>query len=307
MATWLIPCFLSLADILVPSFARHSAFIAAAAALLGVTGNAPACVLCDYFGPGCCAPGDGPPAEPTPIGADDTPTFDLRGGQWPQPAGDGSPVTLTYSYWNLLDGNLLDPDGVPVPADYIKTVIEEALGLWASVAPLHFVEVEDQGGRARRAAYPDGQFGQIRFAHDRINGPDPPGGPPTTKALAFFPSAGSNLRGDVFFDNSDPWAVNGTESKPDILGAAIHEIGHTLGLGHDSNPDSNMYWIFNRFNGPGTGELHFSDIAGVQAIYGEGVGSVTALSGVPEPCTLLMLATATAMAMSRRVRQPDKR
>ena len=75
---------------------------------------------------------------------------------------------MTYSYNNFLDGGLKDPDGVPVPADYLRLVTEEAFGLWASVAPLHFVEVPDVGTPVYRSsttayrALPEDSFGQVR-------------------------------------------------------------------------------------------------------------------------------------------------
>jgi hypothetical protein len=100
--------------------------------------------------------------------------------------------------------------------------------------------------------------------------------------MARFPGSGGNIASDIFFDNSDPWQEVGTLPQPDILGAAIHEIGHTLGLGHTDDSTANMYWIFRRFSGLGTGQLFPDDIAGIQAIYGAGVGSVTSLP-VPEP------------------------
>ena len=56
--------------------------------------------------------------------------FLLQGGQQPQPGGDGTPVEITYSYNNFLDGGLKDENGVTVPASYIRTVVEEAFGLW---------------------------------------------------------------------------------------------------------------------------------------------------------------------------------
>jgi Matrixin len=237
-----------------------------------------------------------PPRPP----ADATAQFTLGGGQWPQPGGLGTPVTLTYSYQNMFDGGLKMPDGQPLPNSVIRSSIEEALQLWASAAPLHFVEVPDQGG-VTFGDYPNGQFGQIRFRHVYINGPDIPGQSPIAKAQAYFPFTGGNLAGDVEFDNSDPWQEIGTLPMPDVLGAAIHEVGHTLGLHHTDVVGANMYWIFHRFAGPGTGELFPDDIAGIRAIYGAGVGSVTPLA-VPEPATwVIFIATILAWQTASRV------
>jgi hypothetical protein len=226
--------------------------------------------------------------------------FALQGHQWPQPGGKGSPVTLTYSYQNMFDGGLRMPGGQPLPNSLIRRSIEDALGLWASVAPLHFIEVPDDGTPIDNG-YPNGQYGQIRFRHVYINGPDIPGQQPIAKAQAYYPYPGANISGDVEFDHSDPWQEVGTLPVPDILGAATHEIGHTLGLAHSVNPQANMYWIFTRRAGPGTGALHADDIAGVHAIYGSGVGSVTPLL-VPEPggLALVVFALWCSFAPGRR-------
>jgi hypothetical protein len=233
--------------------------------------------------------------------------YSVQGGKWPQPGGLGSPVTVTYSYNNLLDGGLKQPDGQPLPASLIRASVEEAFRLWASVAPLHFVEVPDQGPEPPTGGgYYDGQFGQIRFNHIYINGPDLPGQQPIAKAQAYFPSVGGNLGGDVFFDHSDRWQESGTLSTPDVLGATIHELGHSLGLAHSALPQANMYWIFTRYQGPGTGAaLHADDIAGIQHIYGVGVGSVTPLAtAVPEPSAwMLFAATIIAGAVRAGLRQ----
>jgi hypothetical protein len=145
------------------------------------------------------------------------------------------------------------------------------------------VEVVDEGGPAVAGNYPNGQYGALRFHHLFMNGPDVPGEQPKSKAQAFYPNTNGNHAADVYFDNGDPWSVVGSLSMPDVLGAAVHEIGHTLGLGHTSVSDANMYWIFRRTAGLGTAALHPDDIAGVRAIYGNGVGGVTSLVRVPEP------------------------
>jgi hypothetical protein len=198
------------------------------------------------------------------------------GSKWSQPGGLNSPITLTYSYQNMFDGALKMPGGEPLPNQLIRDSIEEALGLWAEVVPFHFVEVYDDGLQYNRSS---GAYGQIRFRHIHINGPDPP--PPAlpiAKAQAYYPSTGVN-GGDVEFDHGDPWQEVGTQPVPDVLGATIHELGHSLGLGHSNDEEAAMYWIFNRFSGIGTGELHADDITGIRSIYGTGVGSVTPLIG----------------------------
>lgn len=216
------------------------------------------------------------------------------GYKWPQPGPCGSncpgaPVTITYSYQNnLFDGGLLMPDNQPLPIDLIRGSIEEAFGLWASVAPLHFVEVPDDGL----------SYGQIRFQHDYIDGPDPPppAGPMPKAHVTSIACPGHTCY--VEFDDGDRWQEVGTQPQPDILGAAIHEIGHTLGLAHTNVVGANMYWIFHRFSGLGSGELFPDDIAGIHAIYGAGVGSVTPL--VPEPSTFALAFLAAGWWFTRR-------
>ena len=245
---------------------------------------------------------------PEPQYADGSPgQYVLTGTQWPQPGGKGTPITLTYSFQNMFDGALKMPNGQPLPASIIRGSIEEALRLWSSVAPINFVEVPDDGLPYGSSTH----YGQIRYRHININGPDPTIGDPVAKAQAYYP-AGDGYPGDVEFDDGDAWQQVGTLRQPDILGAAIHETGHTIGLAHStgiipgeywsyqvySGPqvvdhlepmgNANMFWIFHRYSGLGTGQLFPDDIAGIQAIYGAGQGSLTPL-GVPEPTAVEML------------------
>jgi hypothetical protein len=267
-------------------------------ALVGFAANAHACELCravglpsdhshtiavsgDAHDHGLAA-GDGGTFAPTS-------TSGVNGGQ------AASLQTITYSYNNMFDGSLKGPDGVPLPEVLIRGSIEEALGVWAAHIPVNFVEVEDEGGPVVMGNYPNGQYGDIRFHHKYINGPDIPGQQPMAKAQAYFPNLGNHSR-DVYYDNGDPWQEFGELAIPDILGATIHELGHTLGLGHSNNPDANMYWIFTRYPGLGTGRLHEEDITRVQGVFGTGVGSVMPLQRVPEPASYVLLALVALIA-----------
>jgi hypothetical protein len=226
--------------------------------------------------------------------------YELSGQSWPQEA-VGAPVTLTYSYSNLLDGGLLSASEQPLEQREILTAVEEAFSVWAGVAPLHFIEVPDQGGVPSLSNYPPGEFGTIRLGHRPIDGMG------DVKGLAYFPpragqAAFCRICGDVHFDAGDRWETIGSLELPDLLGAAIHELGHALGLGHTGVREANMYPVFRRHTGPGSGWLHPDDIAGIHALYGPGVGSVTPLVRVPEPSSwvLLVLGGVGILSMRRR-------
>lgn len=175
--------------------------------------------------------------------------FSTFGGKWSQPGGKGNPVQITYSYSNLLDGNMQGINNAEMTA-----AIEEALGLWSSVAPLNFTEVPDS---ARNA--------QIRIGQEDIDGRN------GTLAFAYAPT-----NGDIRFDNGEQW------NQSLFLETAIHEIGHSLGLGHENSQIAIMNpKIKNRFNGLGSGFLLDDDINGIRSLYGSGSGLVNPLGSNP--------------------------
>lgn len=209
--------------------------------------------------------------------------FDSDGFQ--SPSGDGLATgsyallpgswgtnTLTYSYSNFLDGNL--PGGLS--AAELRAATEEAFGLWAKYAPLHFVEVADSGPPASDNLYAPGTHPQIRIGHHFIdNG--------LVLAHAFAPPAQSpdGLAGDVHLDDADRWSIDKGVGVHNVIEVLTHEIGHALGLDHSNDLTSIMYPIYHDlYDSFGTGYLSADDIAGIRAIYGAGVGSVTSLINV---------------------------
>lgn len=198
--------------------------------------------------------------------------FAVSGLQWDQVDGPGSQLTITYSYSNLLEGGMRG-----LTTDQLKLAVEESLSLWASEAPLNFVEIEDVGPdpTAADASYAVGNSADIRIGAHVIDGPNG-----AQLAHAFVPfSTTDGIAGDLHFDIEEDWSLS---SGGVFLETALHELGHCLGLDHEENVDAIMNpFLGGRFSGLGTGFLLTDDIAGIQAIYGSGTGSVTPLVADP--------------------------
>ena len=214
------------------------------------------------------------------------------------------PVTITYSYSNLLDG------GMQVPSSQLRAAVEEGMGLWASYAPLHFVEVPDSGPLpdADDTPYPMGDTPRIRIGHHYIDGDVRP----NVIAHAFYPYH-TGLGADIHFDNSNSWSVGPDPDRQlDLLYTFVHELGHVLGLDHEPAPEDGgqqaimnaMYPLGNEvYSGLGTAFLFPDDIAGIQSIYSAGTGSVTPL---PEPASMALLAVGSFVLLRSRCHKASR-
>ena len=186
----------------------------------------------------------------------------VGGGTWPQPGGPGTPVNLTYGFINHT-GDL---------STYRQRIaVEVALGHWAAAAPIHFTEVEDTGlpWNDPGATVPDIRIGWFEGDHGDENEFD---GEDGVIAHAFYPPPnGVSAPGDMHFDDAETWSDAPGAGVYDLTEVAVHEIGHSLGLGHELEAPSVMQPYY---SGDFTG-LYQDDIDGIQALYGPGSGSVT--------------------------------
>lgn len=180
--------------------------------------------------------------------------------KWPQPNGVGTPLTVTYSYSNLLDGGMKG-----VTAAQLKAGVAEALKLWAAVTPLKFVEVPDSGPSVSDTSYAPGTAPNLRYGHHAIDGAS------AVLAHAFFPYdvVGDGLSGDLHFDEGETWVVKPSGARIDFIETCLHETGHALGLAHSATVQAIMFPFYaGRFSGPGSAFIFPDDRDGIQAIYG---------------------------------------
>ena len=178
--------------------------------------------------------------------------------------------SFTYSFSNLFDGQLQLRDGFT--ANEMVVAAEESFALWASVAPLTFVETDDTGPTVSDKGYNRSSHPTIRIGHHGIEDEiDENGETIDILGHAFFP--GSNGRdSDVHLDNSGPpW------SEGRFFSVLTHEIGHAIGLEHfDANIAvmNSSLSSETTFTGVFNGQLFAPDIRAITQRYGEGTGDV---------------------------------
>lgn len=154
--------------------------------------------------------------------------------------------------------------------DTERDIIRQAFALWAVQTLLTFTEVQESSGA-------DIVVGWYVGNH---NDGDPFDGPGDVLAHASFPNPYDKSQVFLHFDDEERW-VNSETRNVDLLTVAAHEIGHTLGLAHSSDPDALMYAAY---SGPRR-SLSEDDIAGIQAIYGMASNPEPAPEAPPQDAT----------------------
>ncbi len=189
-------------------------------------------------------------------------------------------------------GNLLGGAGLAEEVAMINSVFDT----WAAVSGFvnlgQAIDGNVFGGASQASG---GHLGDIRIGLVNFAS----GGPGGVLAHAFQPNTEANggsigwtIGGDVHMDAFENWVDNPFDTTGDLTfdlyTVLLHEVGHSLGLGHSEEEDSVMF----AFYGGGRRSLHADDIAGIQAIYGP--------EAVPEPATIAGLGLGAAYILRRR-------
>ncbi|WP_435006503.1 matrixin family metalloprotease [Tundrisphaera lichenicola] len=134
--------------------------------------------------------------------------------------------------------------------------IQEAFAIWQSAANINFVQVSDDGSATNSGNYQQGSpvIGDIRI-----------GGFAQSSGILGFtllpPVAnGGSDSGDIFLNSSQIWNIG---SNYDLESVMLHEIGHSLGLGHSTDTNAIMEPYYDGVQQ----YLGSDDINGIQSIW----------------------------------------
>jgi hypothetical protein len=187
--------------------------------------------------------------------------FALNGTKWGS-AAQGTPGgTITYSFMgNGISfsgegfGNSVALTSLPNFQPCFITKIQNAFATWQVVANINFVQVTDNGAPFDSA----NAVGDIRIGVHAFDGPS------GLLAHAYYPPPnGTSAAGDIHFDSAENWSCN--TSGTDIGIVALHEIGHSLGLGHEN---TTTVAVMDPIYNSSITTLQADDINGVESIYG---------------------------------------
>jgi hypothetical protein len=182
------------------------------------------------------------------------------GNGWDGP-GRGS-AALTYS---------LGPLGSRLSRETVKGEIVRALGEWSRSVAVSFSETSLRTGTRNV---------DFLFATGEHGDPYPFARGTNVLGHTFYPAPPNPepLGGDVHLNDAYSWSVGGDW---DVFTVVLHELGHSLGIGHTDDPNSVMYPYYRRATG-----LTATDIASIRQIYADagGSGTPTALAlGILSP------------------------
>jgi len=173
-------------------------------------------------------------------------------GQLTQRVGEGwdgpglGRVDLTYSLQQMT---------AKLPAAQVEQVLASAMAEWSKHIRVRFQKATDLSARKNINI----QFGKLEHGDGF-----PFDGPGRVLAHAFYPSLPNPepIAGDLHFDDDERWQIG---NEVDVFSVALHELGHSLGLGHSDVPNAVMYPYYRRATA-----LSEEDIAAIRLMYEAG-------------------------------------
>jgi len=174
-----------------------------------------------------------------------------------------SKKSLTYYFHNY------SPD---LTKSQIRRITARSFQYWSDVSGLTFSEQSGSGDIVIA-------FGSKTHSDGRRQCGYPFDGASGTLAHAFFPPDGR-----LHFDEDEPY-TDKSSTGINLMWVATHEIGHILGLEHDTDNNNAVMYPYYRAYNPDGMNLHSNDIFRIQKLYGSNSG-VVPTAPPPPPKTL---------------------
>ena len=117
-------------------------------------------------------------------------------------------------------------------------------------------------------------------------------GPGGIVAHSFYPAPPNPepIAGDMHLDDSESWHIG---VNTDVFSVALHELGHTLGLGHSDDPTAVMYPYYRMVT-----TLAAPDVAAILTLYAAQTSPTTVPPTTPAPLALVVNAVASTTTAS---------